>query len=305
MRFEPGLKVARHKRFLEYLDGAFVAPINVEISPSGICNASCERCFYRQDPKKICGLDKEMFDEGHMERLLKEAHGFGVRSISWTGGGEPTLHTSFYKFVKLAYDERVRQGLFTNGLGKMKFDPSKLDWIRVTKTNHDWNVENLKYLRNCNTLGLCINYRGEIDDLVIDQALEVGEKVGVTYIQVRPALNIAGQKTVIKVPLRKHPLLQITDYKFVGVEEEREYELCEGFHFVPFIWQDGDVDVCGYHRKDQRFNLGNVYKESFESIMKKAPLFVPVIENCQTCCKLNAVNSTIAKMRTLEDVDFP
>ena len=305
MRFEPGLKLARHKSLIEYIEGGFVPPINAEISPSGLCDAKCDWCFYRQNPEKTKGLDSVLFDEKRMENLISEFLELGVRSISWTGGGEPTLHPSFYKFSKNAYDSRIRQGLFTNGLGKMNFDPSKFDWIRVSKTDKEWNVDNLKYLRNCNTLGMCLNYCGESDDKLIEETLKIGEKISATYVQVRPALKVCGEKTTVKVPSINHPLLFITDYKFAGADEDRNYELCEGYHFNPFIWQDGDVDVCGYHRKNSKFNLGNVYNSSFKDIMKKAPNFIPVEENCLICCKLNSMNAIIAKMRKLEDVDFP
>jgi MoaA/NifB/PqqE/SkfB family radical SAM enzyme len=306
LRFEPGLKTARHKSFNEYLDGGLIAPINIEISPTGRCNAACDWCFYRQNPEKIKGLDKIDIDESTLERTIREFHKFGVRSISWTGGGEPTLHPSFYKFSTLAYEERIKQGMFTNGIGKMRrFDPTKFDWIRVSKTNLDWDIENLKYLRSCKTLGLCINYRGKEDDDIVDKALEVGENIGVDYIQVRPALKIGGAETKTEVIKKEHPLLKITNYKFTGIGEERNYNLCEGFHFIPFIWQDGKVDVCGYHREDPRFNLGSIYEKSFSEIMEKAPVFVPVTEDCQICCKLNSINSLIANMRRLEDLDFP
>jgi len=305
MRFEPGLKTARHKCFVEYLDGKKIAPINVEISPSGRCNANCPWCFYRQEDSRIKGLDGEIFDENLMKSLIEDFETFGVRSISWTGGGEPTTHPSFGSFVAWAYESRIRQGLFTNAIGRLNFDPLKFDWIRVSKTEQDWNVNNLLYLRSCNTLGLCLNYRGPEDDETLKRTLEIAEKVNATYVQVRPALKIAGNKKIIEIPKIKHPLMEITDYKFAGVSEERNYQLCEGFHFIPFIWQDGDVDVCGYHRKNPKYNLGNLNQAKFSEIMAKAPNFIKVGEDCQTCCKLNAINSTIANMRQLEDLDFP
>jgi sulfatase maturation enzyme AslB (radical SAM superfamily) len=237
--------------------------------------------------------------------LISELRDLEVRSISWTGGGEPTLHPSFHKFVKQAYIKRIRQGLFTNANKDVKYDPSKLDWVRVSKTNFPWNITNLKYLRSCLTLGMCLNYRGGKDDKDIQEALAVAEEVKADYVQVRPALKVKGKSKKVDIPKIEHPLLKLTDYKFVGVDEKRIYELCEGFHFEPFIWQDGDVDVCGYHRKEKEFNLGNLYEKSFREIMEKSPKYVPVISNCQVCCKLNSINSTIHRVRNLEDVDFP
>ncbi|VVB82943.1 Uncharacterised protein [uncultured archaeon] len=316
-RFEPGLKLARHKELGKHLLGEFVPPINIEISPSGTCDAACPWCFYRQEEATIRGLDGCLFRDSRMEGLIEEFAGMGVKSISWTGGGEPTMHPSFPRFAEMAHWAGLKQGLFTNALKIPRYNPTFFEWIRVSKTNNPWNEESLRILRQCKTLGLCINYRGIEDDQLVKETLELVEKLDklkespthTTYLQVRPALKILGGKTIVEIPKIEHPLLKITDYKFLGSGSEREYSECEAFHFAPFIWQDGDVDVCGYHRKDKLFNLGNVYSLGengrFKYIMKNAPKTVKVLDNCQTCCKLNAMNSMIHMMRQLQDIDFP
>lgn len=316
-RFEPGLKLARHKELGEYLTGQFVAPINIELSPSGICNAACPWCFYRQEKSVIHGIDGNLFNESRMEGLVEEFAGLGVKSVSWTGGGEPTMHPSFSHFAELVNWAGLKQGLFTNALKQPVYDPTLFEWIRVSKTNSSWNKDSLYSLRRCKTLGLCINYQGSQDDGLILETLPLVEELDKiksspehsTYLQVRPALRIMGDRTASEVPSITHPLLKITEYKFLGSNSEREYSQCEAFHFAPFIWPDGDVDVCGYHRKDKRFNLGNLYasgKEGrFAHIMKNAPQNVDVADSCQICCKLNAMNSMIHMMRKLEDIEFP
>ena len=316
-RFEPGLKLALHKELGEYLSGKFVSPINIEIAPTGICNANCPWCFYRQEESAIKGLDGNLFKESRMEGLVQELAGIGVKSISWTGGGEPTIHPSFPKFVEWANWAGLKQGLFTNALKIPNYDPTIFEWIRVSKTNKEWNETSLNLLRKCKTLGLCINYQGKEDDELISTSLNLVEKLDSlkefpshsTYLQVRPALKIKGEKTLIEVPKIEHPLLKITEYKFLGSGSEREYSNCEAFHFAPFIWPDGDVDVCGYHRKEKDFSLGNLYEQGekgrFSYIMKNAPTKVSVQDSCQICCKLNAMNSMINMMRHLEDIDFP
>lgn len=309
MRFEPGAKLVRSKRFAEYLNGKFIAPINVEFSPSGKCNAKCNWCFYRQKSGAIPGLDRKLFKINRMEGLIEELAGLGVKSISWTGGGEPTLHPDFSKFTEWVNWTGLEQGLFTNALDKIKYDASLFEWIRVSKTNQDWNEENLRELRKCKTLGMCLNYRGNIDEENIKETLKIAEKINATYVQVRPALNILGDKTKTEVPLMEHSLLKITDYKFMGSNEDRHYQQCEAFHFTPFIWQDGDVDICGYHRKDTRFNLGNLYNKGkegkFRQIMQNSPKSIPIVEDCQICCKLNSMNNQISVSKNLQDINFP
>jgi len=161
---------------------------------------------------------------------------------------------------------------------------------------------------------MCINYTG--DDAEIIKSLAIAENIGADYLQVRPALPINGKKLLSKLPDIKHDknlktILEITEYKFLGANEERNYTECEAYHFNPFIWQTGQVDVCGYHKGEMAkpYNLGNLYdvglKGRFANIMERAPKSVPVADNCLTCCKLNSMNSTIKHMRDLEDIDFP
>jgi organic radical activating enzyme len=316
-RFEPGLKLARHKELGEYLSGEFVAPINIEVSPSGECNAACPWCFYRQEKAAIPGLDGIMFKEARMSGLIEEVAGMGVKSISWTGGGEPTKHPSFRIFAEWTHWAGLKQGLFTNALATPTYNPQLFEWIRVSKTNFPWNEDSLFTLRQCNTLGLCINYRGKENDPLIYESLKIVEKLELlkehpensTYLQVRPALKILGKKIRLESPNINHPLLHVTDYKFLGSGGDRNYKDCEAFHFAPFIWQDGEVDVCGYHRKDKKFNLGNLYssgeKGRFKYIMQNAPNTLPITEDCQTCCKLNSMNQMIYFMKQLKDIDFP
>lgn len=300
MRFDPGLKLARHSNLGKYFEGEFVSPINVEISPSGKCQAACDFCFYRQEGKSLNGLDKVLFEEDRMKSLIDEFAEMGVKSISWTGGGEPSMHPSFGKFVDWTHKSGLKQGLFTNGL-IVNYDSTKFDWIRVSKTNRDWKEENLKEL-NPKTLGMCLNY--DNSDMEVMLALKIAEQSGVDYLQVRPALKILGKKTGMNAPKIKHSLLSITDYKFSDSSQERNYIKCEAFHFNPFIWQNGDVDVCGY-KKNKGYNLGNVHNKGFKEIMEQTPKYFPVTDDCQTCCKLNSMNSTIKQMYDLEDIDFP
>jgi hypothetical protein len=231
--------------------------------------------------------------------MLKFLDEYSGKAISWTGGGEPTLHPDFELFNKT----KVSQGLFTNGLNVKKIE---MDWIRVSKTNYPWNVGNLRRLRDMTpVLGMCINYRGKSnnDEKTIQEALDIADIVGANYVQVRPALFQGDIPTFIDEPKIKHPKLIVSDYKFEEAKVKRDYSICEGFHFVPFIWENGDVDVCGYHPNDKKFNLGNLYKESFLDIMEKAPSYVQ-LDNCQRCCKNHEINKAINYMRNLEDINF-
>lgn len=319
LRFALGFKLMSHRQFNDYFDNKQVYPINVEISPSGICNARCENYFYRQDNNALLGLDNLYFNKDRMQELIEELAELGVKSISWTGGGEPTTHPNFSEFAQWTKYAGIQQGLFTNALKPINYDPRLFQWIRVTQTNKPINEDIVKTLRPCKTLGICLNYSEKDDEDTIKELLSIAERLDAikdssthtTYVQVRPALKIMGDTYENEVPKIEHPLLQITNYKFLGLSTKRNYTECEAYHFAPFIWQDGDVDVCGYQRKNPDYNLGNLYAKGisgkFKTIMDNAPQNVSVIKSCQVCCKLNEMNSIIQLRKDLnkKDINFP
>lgn len=297
MKFAPSFKLCRHKELNDYLDEKFIVPINIEISPSGLCNADCPWCFYRNKQ------DNTSIDKDILIKFLHEAKEMGVRAITWTGGGESTLHQNFKEFSECAYKLGLKQGLITNGLNnKIKYRPELFEWIRVSKTNKGWSMKNLEKTRKCKAVGLCINYIGNEEEVI--KALKIAHGLNIDYVQVRPALKGDGEKTFVKPPKIKDNLLLITDYKFDNAKKDKIYTKCEGYHFVPFIWQDGNVDVCAYQRDNPKFNLGNIYEHSFYEIMINAPKFIEVQRNCQVCCKNHEINTLIHHMRSLEDVEF-
>ncbi len=97
----------------------------------------------------------------------------------------------------------------------------------------------------------------------------------------------------------------MTGYKFENAKKPHNYKRCEGFHLCPFVWEDGNVDVCAYNRRHEGYTLGNIYKDSLKDILDRAPQSVPVHAGCQICCKLDETNQLIHHSRQLQDVNFP
>lgn len=300
-RFNPQLKLVSHKEFSTFLEGGRVYPINVEVSPCHTCNATCPWCFYAGTHGK---LSSSVMDLEVGTQLIEDLAHVGTKAITWTGGGEPTLHPGFDGFVRRAKENGLEQGLFTNGLLMPKYDPSSFEWIRVSNTDKPWKEEVLRELRDrTEVLGIAVNYVGNDSELY--EALEIGERVGVDYVQVRQALELRGLVTERRPPKIENPLLMVTDYKFDDSPNPHGYERCYGFNFVPFIWHDGDVDVCGYHRgKGGELTLGNLHEKRFPQIIDESPEYVAVRPDCQVCCKNHEINKKVNEAMELKNVNF-
>jgi organic radical activating enzyme len=301
-RFNPQVKLATHRQFHEFVAGGKVYPINYEVCPTHVCQAKCSWCFYAGTHLSM-GPDSVM-DFEVATQMIKDMFHLHAKAITWSGGGEPTLHPRFRELVELAQANNLKQGLFTNGLSMPKYDPSILEWIRVSNTDRPWNVSVLKELRQrAKVLGMAINYVG--DEAGVHRALEVADEVGVDYVQVRQALALRGYLVDRPPPDIQHPKLMVTKYKFEDCTQPHQYQECFGFNFVPFIWHDGDVDVCGYHRKKGHpYTLGNLHTMRLSHIMLRAPRSVPVCTTCQVCCKNHEANKLVNTALALQDVAF-
>lgn len=85
-------------------------PINIEINPVNICNQSCTWCTYGHLHAR-----RERLDKARIIEVLDDAKALGARSVTWTGGGEPTVYRDLEDVVEYATSLGFKQGMNTNG----------------------------------------------------------------------------------------------------------------------------------------------------------------------------------------------
>lgn len=166
-------------------------------------------------------------------------------------------------------------------------------------------VDNIKILRQAKALGLCVNYRKPDDLKMVEDALRAADITGADYVQVRPALYVNGLRLLLYPPeLPKDPRIELAGPKFSDCDLAHGYDRCYGHHFVPFIWENGDLDACGYMREYPGYNMGNIYRESFDEIMRRSPEYFPVHTACQVCCKNHEINKLVNEVKAIKDENF-
>ena len=100
------------------LAGKLQYPITCEIDPSNFCQNRCSWCInsdYIQN-------NRINLDFGLYEMLLDELKKHGVKSITFTGGGEPTMNHEFGKMIRQAANYGFELGLITNGISIDSYD---------------------------------------------------------------------------------------------------------------------------------------------------------------------------------------
>lgn len=87
-------------------------PPSATIDVTNKCQLRCKWCNAAHINR--CKADHLVRDEVY-EMIKMLAH-WGVKSICWAGGGEPTLHKDLHRFLRRATKYRIENGIATNGL---------------------------------------------------------------------------------------------------------------------------------------------------------------------------------------------
>jgi len=164
-------------RVKSWLERKSIAPVLIEIAPTGYCNASCPWCFFKdkRGTEKICAK--------MLIKTLKDLAKAGVKAVNWTGGGEPTLHPNFADFVKVAHEFGLKQGLFTNGYLEIPHQEA-FSWIRISLT--DKGFEPIKKPKV--PFGICLNQTESESRADLEELCKKAKGFGASYFQIRPAL---------------------------------------------------------------------------------------------------------------------
>ncbi len=309
MEFTPHDKLLLHTgRLHAFVNNDLHAPpALVEISPTNDCNAKCPWCFYVHSSYKQ-KHSKDEIDRDVLIKTIYDLEALGVPALTWTGGGDPSVYTAIDDAIDAANDLGIKQGMFTNAYKPLR-SPEKLTWIRITITEKFVITRHVAAYAEVTKVGVNFNLSHE-NAFMLEPMLLKAKDAGVAYFQVRPALaDTWDQHSRVYAPtwLMSHETekfrIFLTPYKFEDQGKPHGYPICHGHRFVPTIWHNGDVAVCGYHFGKEAFNFGNLNTHSFPEIWaseKRRSMIqngVAVIPECQHQCKHHEINKTLAMIK--------
>lgn len=341
---DPVGKILAHvDRLAAWKQGTKSAPINIEWDLSNRCSLGCAGCHfaYTHTRGPLSGKrDKpadhidggDLADVNLVKRALYEAKQAGVLSVTWTGGGEPTLHPAFDDIAITANALGFKQGLYTHG-GHINDKRGRLisnlfDWCVVSIDCADaesyaaykgvspqWfykmrsGVANLKSGGGDCVVGasflLGANNWNQARDM-----LKFSRSIGADYTTFRPMIEYSmddpsmpsGDVSWVTDAL---PTLQalsaefdvecIPD-RFVEYRDwtyQRGYQVCYGIRFNTVITPNGKMFVCVNRREFAGSELGDLTQESFASIWSRHPGEWHDFEKCRVLCRLHMINQTV------------
>ena len=184
---------------LDIKKGKDVYPITCEIDPSNICNLNCSFCMYAKDLKR----NKDILPWETYRNLITELKLLKVKSICFTGGGEPLMNPRFNNMVSKAYSLGFEIGLITNGT--YLHEVENLDhfkFIRVSLDAYDEKsycaikgkslfsqvMRNIREAVNSDKTDIGVSYvvcEENVDG--IQKVQKTLKDIGIKYIQFKPA----------------------------------------------------------------------------------------------------------------------
>lgn len=293
-------------RVADWLSGADIYPIYMEVSPIGACN---HRCTY-------CGLDYMEYQPRHLEtgllkQRLTELGSLGVKSIMYAGEGEPLLHKDIVDIIihtkragidvaltsnGVFFDERITdEALAAITWIKVSFNAGTRDtYSKVHRTRaEDFDkvlenikraVERRKALKLKTTIGMQMILLPENADEAVTLT-KIAKEAGADY------LVIKSYSQHLKSITKKYENFKYSDYIQLNEElgkyndedfnvvfrsnamrkleeESRRYKKCLAIPFWSYIDSGGGVWACSAYLGDDLFSIGNIQENTFEEIWK-------------------------------------
>ena len=347
---DPRAKVFVHlDRLVGWGRGEKPAPVTVEWDLSNRCVLGCQDCHFAHTHVKGPWVSKprtlpmafdstgDLADIGLVERICDELAQAGVKSIVWSGGGEPTTHPQWKYVFMMAAECGLRQGLYTLGglftSSSARGASNLLDWVVVSLDCADADTyvrekgvpaerfeaacQGIRWLTSGEAVvGVSFLLHAQNYTRAWDM-LELARSLGANYTTFRPAIRTSpdspsqcadDRRWILAAPLMFDQLAREKDVE-IDPQRFREYASwaghgyaqCRGPRLNTTITPDGRVWICPQRRGVTA--LGDLRRESFADIWARHPGHYDVDAGCRVMCRLHPVNQqldTLAKPREHE-----
>lgn len=340
----PREKVFAHlERVVGWDRGKRYAPVTVEWDLSNRCTLGCQDCHFAHTHVKGPWAVKDrrlpmayestgdLADLRLVKRVLTELSLADVRSVVWSGGGEPTTHPHWREAIMLADYAGLEQGMYTLG-GLLTQDAAAFlahmtRWVVVSLDcadaasyaadkgvpphRFDAACQGIQWLANAKSavIGVSFLLHGQNYTRAWDM-LALARSLGATYTTFRPAIRTSpdtpnacadDRRWIAAAPLLFEQLAREAD---VEIEPARFHEyatwsghgyaVCRGVRLNTTITPDGRVWICPQRRGVTA--LGDLRTESFGEIWARHPGRFAVDDGCRVMCRLHPLNQQLEQM---------
>lgn len=330
---DPRAKVFQHLDTLASIKrGERPAPVNVEIDLSNRCSLGCSWCHFAYTHTRGPLAGKVGKPAGHIDggdlmdthlafSINRQLRTAGVKSITWTGGGEPTLHPNFNYIIQHAQASGLEQGMYTHGghinaeraaLIKEKFtwvfislDECTAETYKASKgvDRFDAAVGGIRRLVEAEgkaTVGVgFLLHQGNYHQ--VREMVKLGRSLGVDYVQFRPTIryeqdapgHLAEDTRWISWAVGWLAEFAGDSFVVADIDRFRQYQSWDGHGYSECYWSalqtvitpNGKVWRCTNKREHPDALLGDLSVESFADVWARSGGPCSVNAGCRTMCK--------------------
>lgn len=335
----PKEKVLWHLEEINQLKntGFTKAPVNVEIDLTNRCNHGCSWCHFAythtkgllaNSQKPIGYVDTgDVFDFYLLLDVIQQLSEIGVKSITWTGGGEPTLYPFIKEIINYTDSLGIDQGIYTNGsfINEELADilKAKITFVYVSLdeyTREDFKlskgvdrfdkvIEGIERLVNAKgkaTIGVGFLLH-EKNYQKIAAMTALGASLKVDYVQYRPIIDydLNNPSLLKNTPDWIGELRERNSY-FVSFDKSRfnaykdwqghGYKTCNWIALQTVITPNGKVWSCVNKRGIESALIGDLTVDSFADIWRRSGKSCSVDSKCRIMCRGHLANITLDKV---------
>lgn len=340
----PSLKLFGHMDRLHALQrGERPAPVNVEIDLSNRCSLGCEWCHFaythtrgplagKRDKPQDAIAGGDLMDTPLARAILEQLHESGVKSVTWTGGGEPTLHPDFNQIINCAGRLDLEQGLYTHGghIDDMRAGLLKglFTWVFVSLD--ECTAATYQRSKGADRFdAVCANVRRLVDAAgkatvglgfllhnhnynQVPQMVALGRELGVDYVQFRPTVHfeqatpgqLAEDTRWVGWAIGHLNAYANNSFVIADTERFRMYRDWGGHGYATCYWSglqtvitpNGKVWRCTNKREHPDALLGDLSVESFADVWARSGGPCSVDGACRILCRGHLANLTLDKV---------
>lgn len=320
------LNVQHLDRVAAWAKGENVAPITLELDMTDRCNHFCPGC---------AGGRLGEIDQVNPDSVVEQAAKMGVKSIIFTGGGEPLVNKDTPRMIGKVKDLGMDVALITNG---SVFTPEigeailkNCTWVRISldaSTPEEYEathglpaggfnkvVGNMrKFAELRDQLGSeCTVGAGYLTNAKLVggmlHATEMCRDAGLDYIQFRPfhydMTDIYPYLGACQELATDRFQVLYSKHKYDAIakgDTSRGYDKCLGQQFAAVVQSNGEMAVCCHFRGNRRLAIGNLNNQSMQEVWdsERRQKIVDSIDvhKCLPLCRDNTFNEILWQIKS-------
>jgi len=291
------------EKFLSFKNNIITPPIYVRIKPFNKCCHNCDFCIYRAKNSQMhetMNINDILSKEKTFE-ILNDFKDMGVKSITYSGGGEPLMHPNIVDILEKTKNNNIDLSILTNGQFLNKDRAKALinaKWVRISMDYCDSitfihsnrgtkkmfeqvmsNIESFNKIRNP-ACDLTVNYiiTKNNKSTILDIA-KLLKSIGVDNVRYSPvwSMDIIEYHKEIKdevlTLLKKakeyyeNDTFKIYDsYKITPNMLNRSYTKCYILQTIPVIGADEIVYNCHNKAYSEDGIIGSIKNQTFKEM---------------------------------------